>query len=206
MKIDQSDVYGFEHAIRAMRNPKDSWDKSDSFKAVYLFEIKLHLGKSDIILSQKLTKAGSEHCKHLRMIQVWADLTLPRYIWQELDTYKHIEKVSCSTMHTLMCGAVSKDDFEGSFYEDNTEYVNNINKLLQLYDTTQDASKRKAIKLKVKQMLPESFLQTRTINTNYQQLLNIYKQRKSHELPEWKEICNWIISLPYFTELTGISE
>ena len=124
MKIENTEVYGFQSAIRAMRNPMDSWNKSDSGT----FDISPHeisdkninyehfyLGDNDIKLSQKLTKAGTEHRKHLRMIQVWADFTLPRYIHSELDTYKYINKISCSTMHKITSRLLTKDDFDFIF-------------------------------------------------------------------------------------------
>ena len=220
MKIEKTEVYGFKASLRALRNPKDSWHLSDSqytltnypelsmksqdvLEKNYNIEC-LILGKADQKLSQQLTKAGSSHCKHLRMIQVWVDLTLPRYIWTEFDTYKHTEKVSCSTMHKLMSYDLTEDMFEGG-YEDIDELdIIKLQKLIVKYNLEKDLEAKKRIKLKVKRRLPESFLQKRTINTNYQQLMNINIQREYHELPEWNPIHKWIINLPYFTELTGI--
>lgn len=205
MEITNTEVFGFNAAIRAMRNPKDSWRVSDSFADIfnglyycdvnYNYE-KFVLGKKDEELSQKLTKAGGEHCKHLRMILVWCDMTLPRYIWQEFDTYKHIEKISCSTMHKL-----TSYDLDNSFFEYaiGEEEMKKLNDLIIEYRETSDIDTFYRLKNK----LPEGFLQKRTINANYQTLLNIYKQRKTHQLEQWKAICKWIYELPYFSELTG---
>jgi hypothetical protein len=212
MKIENVEVYGFQASIRAMRNPMDSWYLSDSninpSNTIHTNNSNVEnfiLGDKDKTLSQKLFKAGTEHCKHLRIIQVWCDLTLPRYIYQELDTYKHLEKVSCSTMHKLMKYKLSPSMFEGNWWGDiEQSYISNMQNLIDVYSSCLDNKTKKSLKLKVKQMLPESFLQKRTINTNYQQLMNIYKQRKNHELPEWQIICNWIINLPYMKDLTGV--
>jgi hypothetical protein len=212
MEIEKTQVYGFESSIRAMRNPLDSWDKSDSVSHDFSKYCTVNrnfnsegfiLGENDKKLSLKLTKAGNEHCKHLRLIQVWVDLTLPRYLWQEFDTYRHIEKVSCSTMHTLMKYDIDPSMFENGFDYMSKDVINSIQYHIDEYRKSDNAEDKKRYKYIVKSLLPESFLQKRTINTNYQCLLNIYNQRKNHELPLWQEICNWIISLPYFIELTG---
>ena len=206
MRIENLEVYGIKAALRAMRNPMDSWDRSDSYKLcdykVFSDNYMLNtegfiLGNNDKTLSQKLTKAGTEHCKHLRLIQVWVDMTLPRFVWVEKDTYRFVEKISCSTLHKLTSKELTQDDFE---YEISMETLQKLNSYIAYYQTTKD----KNTFLKLKNELPEGFLQKRTINTNYQQLLNIYNQRKSHKLPQWKVICDWILELPYFSDLTGI--
>ncbi len=213
MKIENTEVYGFQSAIRAMRNPMDSWNKSDSGT----FDISPHeindkninyehfsLGDNDKKLSQTLTKAGTEHRKHLRMIQVWADFTLPRYIWSEMDTYKYINKNSCSTMHKLMSREITEEDFE----LDNIPFklIDKINTYIQSYKESNSNEEKNNNLIACKNILPEGFLQKRTINTNYECLLSMYHQRKNHKLPQWHKICNWILELPYFTELTGIGE
>ena len=210
MKIENTEVYGFDGAIRGMRNPLDSWNKSDS-------EIKwgeiitdnpknnnaesFVLGENDKSLAQKLTKAGSEHCKFLRQIQVWVDLTLPRYIWSEFDTYKFNTKNSCSTMHTAHKRELTQSDFEGFVLPSTIGY---LNELIGLYKNKKIA--RDLFIHRFKCNLPEGFLQKRTVNTNYAELLNMYNQRKSHRLEEWHKICNWILRLPFFAELTGLEE
>jgi len=216
MQIEMTEVYGLGAAIRSMRNPWDSWGKSDSKWPSDIFEEPFYwstknanvecflLGDEDKKLSQRLTQAGTEHCKHLRLIQVWADFTLPRFIWQEFDTYRHVEKISCSTMHTLMKNTITEDMFEDGFDFLPEDLLNSILEFIEIYQNTDDPAEKRKCKYRAKRLLPESFLQKRTINTNYQCLLNIYKQRKNHELPQWQEICQWILALPYFKELTGI--
>ncbi len=213
MKIENTQVFGFEAAIRAMRNPLNSHAKSDSFllkncfnqptPRIYESNVeKFVLGIKDAELSQKLTKAGTEHCKHLRLIQVWFDITAPRFFYIEFDTYKHKENVSCSTMHTLMKKPVSEEDFE----KDNipASLIEKINTYIDLYQESNDAEEKREYLIACKNVLPEGFLQKRTVCTNYQTLLNMYRQRRHHKLPQWQQFCNWIIHLPYFQELTGI--
>jgi len=214
MKIENTQVFGFEAAIRAMRNPLNSWDKSDSRikncdDPLYWADKNANkerfvLGEKDMQLSQKLTKAGTEHCKHLRMITVWYDVTAPRFWWQEMDTYRHVEKISCSTMHTLMKNPISEANFE----KDNVpaKLIEKINTYIKLYQETDDKEEKRDYLVACKNILPEGFLQKRTVCTNYQTLLNIYMQRKAHRLPQWQYFCNWITNLPYFKELTGIDK
>jgi hypothetical protein len=216
MPIYCTSVYGFNHAIQAMRNPMNSWQKSDSIllcendKIPDRYEGNLEyfvLGEEDKKLSQKLSKAGAEHRKHLRQIQVWTQFEFPRYVWQEIDTYKHIEKISCSTMHTLMKQAITKDMFDE---EDVDEHI--LNQLNELRCSYLDAKEQNNIILanqlliEAKRKLPEGFIQQRSINTNYECLLNMYWQRKNHKLPYWHTICDWILLLPYFKQLTGVEE
>ncbi|KNF08535.1 hypothetical protein CLPU_6c00210 [Gottschalkia purinilytica] len=207
MKTTNTDVYGFEHAIRGMRNPKESWGKSDSI--TYEFQpglFKFSIGNADAELSKKLAKAGTEHCKHLRLIQVWFDLEAPRYFWQEFDTYRNVEKISCSTMNKLFERELTIEDFELKDIEDSKLLdvlqitIDEINDLRYIYKKSPDDDYLRRAKI----LLLESFIQKRTINTNYQQLLNIYRQRKNHRLLQWQEFCEWIEELPYFKELTGI--
>lgn len=212
MKIENTQVFGFEAAIRGMRNPMNSWHLSDSKIKCYNDSLywnnknanieKFVLGEKDMLLSQKLTKAGGEHSKHLRLIQVWFDITAPRFFYTEFDTYKHKENVSCSTMHTLMNEFISEQNFE----KDNIPAVliDKINTYIKLYQKTNDKELKRDYLLACKNILPEGFLQKRTVCTNYQTLFNMYKQRNQHKLPQWQYFCNWIINLPYFQELTGI--
>lgn len=212
MKIENTQIFGFEAAIRAMRNPLNSWNKSDSrtksrddplyWADKNANEERFVLGEKDMQLSQKLTKAGTEHCKHLRLIQVWFDITAPRFFYTEFDTYKYKENVSCSTMHTLMKKPVSEQDFE----KDNipASLIEKINTYIELYQQTNNVDEKRDYLISCKNVLPEGFLQKRTVCTNYQTLLNMYRQRRQHRLPQWQYFCNWITTLPYFTELTGI--
>ena len=126
MKITTLDVHGMMAAMIAMRNPMNSWDRSDTYQkfernedcdgdtpVLKIFDnTNVIIGENDKALSLKLQKAGPEHCKHLRMIMVWATIEAPRYWWQEFDTYRSgVEKVSCSTMHKLTSRPVTKEDF-----------------------------------------------------------------------------------------------
>ena len=211
MKIEHTEVYGFNAAIRGLRNPLNTWNKSDSYilndfnniPNKYQENIEnFVLGEADKQLSQKLTKAGTEHCKHLRLITVWFDVTAPRYWYIEFDTYLHKTNISCSTMHTLMKKPVSEEDFE----KDNIPafLIEKINTYIKLYQETNDTEEKRDYLVACKNILPEGFLQKRTVCTNYQTLLTIYMQRKAHRLPQWQYFCNWITNLPYFKDLTGI--
>lgn len=216
MKIDKTEVYGFGAAVRGMRNPMNSWDKSDSYK--YLDKIEdindIHaiensnvegfvLGSNDLDLAQRLIKAGSEHCKFLRFIQVWADWELPLYVWKEADTYKFIEKNSCSTMHKITSRMLTMEDFETEYYSDGQieNILDYINLLILDFKEEENKDSKESIFRGIIQLLPSSYLQKRTIITNYAELRNIYKQRQHHRLPEWHKICEWIESLPYSKEL-----
>lgn len=210
MKIEETEVCGFGASIRAMRNPMDSWDRSDSHTVAIdirnpSFNIEgFMLGNADKKLSQKLTKAGTEHSKHLRLIKVWFDITAPRFWYQEFDTYKFKEGVSTSTMHTLM-----KKPIDESFFEqDNvpTSLIDKINVYIELYKQTKDREEKNTYLLACKNILPEGFLQKRTVCANYQTLYAILKQREHHRLPQWHEFCDWIRELPYFKQLTGLEE
>lgn len=202
MKIQVLKVCGLFTALEAMRNPMNSWDKADT---EWVSSVITDVGQADSLLSRKLTNAGTEHCKHLRFVTAYFELALPRYIWQEFDTYKFCEKISCSTMHKLFTETeITVDDFVLS---GNTEVdeqlwqtVKLLNKLRVQYLDTKDYS----LVIAAKKILPESFIQQRTVVTNYAELLNIYKQRRHHRLPEWRELCKHIEQLPHFTSLTGI--
>lgn len=191
-EITNTRVVGFNESIMAMRNPLDSWARSDSF-----YPGGQSLGDADISLSQRLSRAGTEHRKHLRFIRVYSNLKFPRYIWSEIDTYKYIDKISCSTMHTLSKRPLTIQDFM-----EESISLNTMLELNQLIEMIKKGNKDLFIILKRK--LPEGFLQMRTISTNYETLLSMYLQRKNHRLPEWKIICNWILDLPNFIELTGM--
>lgn len=199
MKIDKTEVYGFEAAIRGMRNPLNSWDKSDSY--IFKDEKMFDLGPNDMDLAQRLIKAGTEHSKFLRFITVWSDWELPLYVWKEADTYKFLEKNSCSTMHKITSRELTTKDFEWDImtlkrYND----LDHLNQMIDDYKAANDLQKTTIFRMIV-QDLPNSYLQKRTIVTNYAELRNIYKQRNSHKLREWHKICDWIELLPYSGEL-----
>ena len=201
MIIETLRVAGFDSAIHAMRNPMDSWKMSDSH---WLYhddnsELKYVIGEKDKDLSVRLQKAGPEHCKHLRMIYVWADITMPRYWWQEADTYRFgVDKVSCSTMHKLMSRKLTEDDFE---VDDKHRYgfsaiVEYLNDLIDEYSDEENMDNQKAIWRHLVQMLPQSYLQKRTVCLSYAALRNIVKQREGHKLKEWQFFIDWVHTLP----------
>ena len=218
MKFENTEVWGFEHAIRGMRNPLESWNKSDSHydieevmvdEEVVLERGKYIIGSNDLQLAQTLIRAGSEHRKFLRQIFVAVDITAPLYFFKELDTYK-VGTVanSTSTMHKLADTPITLDCFEmGDF----TPLIDNfkidlswqtimtyLEQLRQKYNETKDKRYWKELI----RLLPESWLQKRTITMNYENILNMYRQRKNHKLAEWsKSLCDWVKTLPYAEEL-----
>ena len=194
---------GFSQAIIAMRNPMNSWNLSDSewdFDNIQEFYLgQYNIGEKDKELSIKLQKAGPEHCKHLRMIYVWADITAPRYWWQEFDTYRTgVEKVSCSTMHKLMARPITKDDFEHDCINDKylEKTIKALNDSMLAYNLCDDPDHKKEIWRGIIQALPQAYLQKRTVCMSYAALRNIVKQRQGHKLVEWEWFIKWAKSLP----------
>ena len=210
MRFENTSVYNIYNAILGARNPMNSWDKSDSVFKGYKGKIEnTSIGKNDLELMQKLIKAGSEHRKFLRQIFVSVDITAPLYFFKELDTYK-VGTVanSTSTMHKLASTPITIDCFEmGDF----TPLIDNfkidlswqtimtyLEQLRQRYNETKDKRYWKELI----RLLPESWLQKRTITMNYENILNMYRQRKNHKLTEWsKSFCDWVKTLPYAEEL-----
>ena len=197
MKIQLLDYAGILPAMTAMRNPMNSWIKNDTqvdFKAM-----RIKVGSADKALSEKLQKAGPEHAKHLRMIIVWADISAPRYWWMEFDTYRYgVEKVSCSTMHRLMSRELTTDDFETDAKHSYAllSTVHEINMRIGNYHSEEDPDAKKAIWREIIQILPQSYIQKRTVMMSYAALRNIYRQRECHKLKEWQEFREWCESLP----------
>ena len=205
MKITNTEVYGFKAALRGMRNPMNSWHLQDSVPYYCMPDILWDatlIGERDLDLAKRLIKAGNEHCKFLRQIQVWADFEMPLYWWSEFDTYKFNTKNSCSTMHKLFNAKkeITLDDFVYSKEDINTLnfIISELNSLRQKYLETKDFN----YVIRGKRLLPTSFKQKRTVNTNYAELINIYNQRKNHRLKEeWQDVfCKWCEELPYFKE------
>lgn len=204
LKIENTEVIGWEHAIRGMRNPKNSWVKSDSgvcathgpahcADCVYTdchaddVEIgtKYILGPNDLNLMTTLRNAGTDHRKFMRMITVYLDITAPLYWWKEFDTYK-VGTVanSCSTMHKIADKEFTLADYRENYLE----------------------TKDKQDWWQMIQLLPSSYNQRRTVMLNYEVLANIYKSRRNHKLDEWHTFCDWIESLPYSELITGKEE
>ena len=205
MKITNTEVYGFKAALRGMRNPMNSWHLQDSVPYYCMPDILWDatlIGERDLDLAKRLIKAGNEHCKFLRQIQVWADFEMPLYWWSEFDTYKFNTKNSCSTMHKLFNAKkeIALDDFVYSKEDINTLnfIIRELNSLRKRYLETKDFN----YVIRGKRLLPTSFKQKRTVNTNYAELINIYNQRKNHRLKEeWQDVfCKWCEELPYFKE------
>lgn len=217
MKITTLDVHGIVPALHAMRNPMNSWDRTDTYIALPTVEKEdtdelvlykcldpkcVVVGPNDKELSLKLQKAGPEHCKHLRMVMVWADIEAPRYWWQEFDTYRQgVEKVSCSTMHKLTSREISEYDFEfeqtnGLSWHGIRYSVPELNKLVNLYNSTEDPEEKKCYWRALIQNLPQSYIQKRTVMMSYAALRNIVKQREGHKLREWKFFVDWARMLP----------
>jgi hypothetical protein len=186
MKFENTDVYGFEHALRGMRNPLQSHHLADSIYKPWGDSI----GKADMTLALKLVQAGAEHGKFMRQIQVWVDITAPRFWWAEFDTYHFHSANSESTMHTIHKRDLTENDFDGFMSEMELDEINCKIKLLRKNPSNVDCL------LYVKRSLGEGFLQKRTVNTNYAELRNIYFQRRNHRLPHWHEFCDWIKTLP----------
>lgn len=201
---------GFSQAIHAMRNPMDSWDKSDSKwiwseytkdKTVYSVSdiFKFEIGEKDKDLSIRLQQAGPEHCKHLRMIFVYADIKAPRYWWNEFDTYRNgVEKVSCSTMHKLMARPLSENDFQydASHSKILDVVISKINSVMEFWGKEQNPAEKKRLWRSIIQILPQSYLQQRTVCMSYAALRNIVRQREGHKLSEWQQFIDWCKTLP----------
>ena len=219
IKITNTWTGGFESAIRGMRNPYESHEKSDSIicsecpnanEEGICINPKMgticqgfFMGYNDMTLCKKLIKAGSEHRKFLRMIHVQADVIAPRYWWAEMDKYKYVEANSSSTMHLITKRELTLEDFSSN----DAIAKASLNKIIPLLNHNikmYEASKHGADGIKyfrtIKQLLPESYNQLRTIDTNYECLLSIYHQRKNHRLSEWHTFCDWIKSLPYMED------
>ncbi len=223
LKIENTEVLGWEHAIRGMRNPLNSWAKSDSEVSICECEHWPHdvkksfvcLGSNDLDLMKRLRNAGTDHRKFMRMIVVYVDLTAPLYWWKEFDTYK-VGTVanSCSTMHKIAEKEFTLEDFscehlEGRAMNTLEDVVDDLNYYREHY-LSMDKQKVPHANKKAKelwwqmiQLLPSSYNQRRTVMLNYEVLANIYKSRRNHKLDEWHTFCDWIEGLPYSELITG---
>mgnify|MGYP004493370609 CR=1 FL=1 len=226
--IENCEVTGWESAIRGMRNPMNSWNKSDSnFNTGYSGN-GFVAGENDLKLMKNLCKAGTDHRKFMRMIVVYVDVTAPLYWYKEYDTYK-VGTVanSCSTMHKIAEKEFTLDDFSrehlftgdyqtyGIYDNDEQETIYLQASALEVLNTTIQAlnayrkaylgsqKANKALWWQMIQLLPSSYNQKRTLMLNYEVLSNIYKSRKSHKLDEWCNFCKWIETLPYSELITG---
>lgn len=223
IKIEKTEVYGWEAAIRGMRNPMNSWDKSDSFweytteveqerdvdgEHIYksFFKDRYFIGDNDYDLMKRLAQAGSVHAKYRRMITVTVDITAPLYWWKEFDTYK-VGTVanSCSTMHKIHSKEFELDDFscerlhtpmgKSAF----ATVVDALNNARECFLNKND----KCYWDEMIQLLPTSYNQKRTVQMNYEVLVGMFRDRKNHKLTEWHTLCDWIRGLPYSELITG---
>jgi hypothetical protein len=222
IKIEKTDVYGWESAIRGMRNPMNSWDKSDStFLPVYALPVEYvpEIGDNDHDLMTRLAKGGAVHAKYRRMITVYVDITAPLYWWKEFDTYK-VGTVanSCSTMHKIHAKEFTLDDFSHEHLTETTlmqmeRIINTLNSARHIYLTFDQQNRlekgldnKKSVWWQMVQLLPSSYNQKRTVMLNYEVLVGMYRDRKNHKLDEWHTFCDWIKSLPYSELITMESE
>ena len=239
IKIENVETYGWESAIRGLRNPYNSWEKSDSFcnpewgncencadreRCAYIFEqdgkpFRAKVGPKDLDLMTRLSNAGTDHGKFLRMITVTLDITAPLYWWKEFSTYK-VGTVanSCSTMHTIADKEFTLDDFSCEHLIDSPlveeapgkpALLNmQAHEMLAILINVLNAARYNYLKTKDKkywwqliQLLPSSYNQRRTVQLNYAVLRNMYHARKAHKLDEWRNFCEWVETLPYAKEL-----
>ena len=217
MIFKDTEISSFKPALRGMRNPMISWDRSDSNLCLH------HIGPNDLELAQRLVRAGAEHAKFMRQIEVWVDITAPLYWWKEFDTYK-VGTVanSTSTMHKLTSSPITKKMFEfdngddlivsqGKSINGEWEYVfsDYIEDIIDMCETLRQKyleTKNKSYWRALVQILPNAFLQTRTVSLSYANLRNIYFQRRNHKLKEWHQFCDWIATLPYAEELIMLED
>ena len=220
IKIKNTDVYGFEAAIRGMRNPMNSWDKSDSTwdmvcdedrelteSGEHIYQTicrdEFEVGANDLKLMQNLSRAGNDHAKFLRMINVTVDITAPLYWWKEFDTYK-VGTVanSCSTMHKIHDKEFTLDDFSHEHLGvEEIELLKHIIRYLNGERIEYLKSKDKDYWWHLIQLLPSSYNQKRTVQLNYQVLKSMYFARRNHRLDEWHTLCDWMLTLPHFREV-----
>nr|DAO19865.1 MAG TPA: hypothetical protein [Caudoviricetes sp.] len=204
IKLENTEVYGWKAAIRGMRNPMNSWDKSDS---AFMGDVggQFYIGEDDLKLMKRLANAGSDHRKFLRMITVTVDITAPLYWWKEFDTYK-VGTVanSCSTMHKIQAKEFTLDDFSHEHLYPSTMFtLKNMVYKLNFWREKYLDTKNKDDWWQLIQLLPSSYNQRRTCCLNYEVLANIYFARRNHKLDEWHTFCDWILTLPYFEDTTN---
>lgn len=213
IKFENTEVMGWEAAIRGMRNPMNSWEKSDSNwvapRTIDFLPICYVVGSKDLDLMTRLRKAGTDHRKFMRMITVYVDITAPLYWWKEFDTYK-VGTVanSCSTMHKITEKEFTIEDFSCEHLENS--WLVHLKETIKLLNEARDAyhwcntDAKKEWWWQMIQLLPSSYNQRRTVMLNYEVLANIYKSRKNHKLDEWSVgFMEWIESLPYSELITG---
>lgn len=218
LKVTNTEVFGWQAAIRGMRNPLESWAKSDSgWHGEFIYATGMPIvdvGPNDLTLMKKLIAAGSDHSKFMRMIHVQCDWEAPLYWWKEADTYKVATvRNSCSTMHKIMEHEFTLDIFAHEHLDAGSiatldMVVFDLNQLrIQYLGTARDETFKKALWYQIIQLLPSSYLQKATMDLNYAVLRNMYHSRKAHKQDEWREdFCNWVKTLPYSELITMTKE
>ena len=200
LKVEKAEVFNLHGAIRGMRAPMQSWDKSDSrWETISDYQV----GESDLALMRKLYRAGTEHRKYLRQIFVCMDITAPLLWWKEFDTYK-VGTVanSCSTMHTIHRQPLTRDDFSIERMNNTSlEYLDSLIAYLNECSEMYVETKAKAYWQQIIDLLPESYMQKRTVTMNYENVVTIIRQRKGHKLSEWSQLIAALCSLPYVKEI-----
>lgn len=219
IKFEKPDVWGWEHAIRGMRNPLNSWERSDSYPAVDcgkcgiidregICHPKEHdctpyecyaIGDNDKDLMTRLIRGGAPHRKFLRQIFVSVDITAPLYWWKEFDTYKvGTTANSCSTMHKIHAKEFELEDFSTEHLSPlSLSALRNLIDVMNLEREHYIACKDKDCWWQMIQLLPTSYNQKRTVTMTYENLLNMLEYRRGHKLDEWRMFCDWILTLPY---------
>lgn len=217
LKVENTDVYGWEAAIRGMRNPLESWNKSDTqYFDGGVFRVP-KIGSNDLKLMKKLSKAGNDHAKFLRMINVTCDITAPMYWWKQADQYRiGVTTNSTSTMHSIHKKEFTLDDFSHEHLigdgviilcdlivvlnEARDSYLN-FDEYYHKGELNEEITDKKDIWWQMIQLLPSSYNQKRTVQLNYQVLKSMYFARKGHRLDEWETLRQWMKTLPYFKEI-----
>lgn len=223
LNVTNTEVFGWQSAIRGMRNPKNSWEKSDSrWHGEFIYATGMpiwDIGPNDLTLMKKLIAAGSDHSKFMRMIHVQCDWEAPLYWWKEADTYKvGTVRNSCSTMHTITEHEFTFKDFACEHLERRSSLtlsrvIDDLNYYREYYLSVKKQNvpgadaKAKEIWWQIIQLLPSSYLQKATMDFNYAVLRNMYHSRKAHKQDEWRiDFCNWVKTLPYSELITMTKE
>lgn len=198
IQFENTKIYGWESAIRGMRNPMNSWDRSDTIFNDGSLTM-CGIGEKDYKLMKTLADAGQVHGKYLRMITVTTDITAPLYWWKEYDTYK-VGTVtnSCSTMHKIAEKEFTLNDFSYEHLcDESLNVLSQVGSILNYWREKFLETKHKSYWWQIIQLLPSSYNQRRTVQLNYAVMKSIYKYRHNHKLDEWQDFCRWIKSLPY---------
>lgn len=210
LKVNLEEIAGLKTAVKAMRNPKNSWDRSDSYET-YIEDaetqetapFQFFLGENDLKLMQNLTGAGVEHRTFARMVQVWVTIDAPLYWWKEMDRYTvGKNQIGCSTMHKIHAKEFELDDFSHEHLWG--LYLRNLKNNIVMLNDAREAyivNKDKNLWWQMIQLLPSSYNQKRTVNMSYEVCMKIWKERHNHKLDEWHILCDFILNLPYMKDI-----